>query len=210
MKDCEYYKSLLDKCWEARQYYKDEQNKLLYWIGTVFAAIAGATGILGAIRRTNTVFSFTIYHILIFHMLFLITWLYYLYKKLNSDIYHHIGLAINEYIKKQSEMDDIFPSFFDIKGHYLGPDNKFLSGRHLSNFANLLILILYLSLVTAPIWKGSIDPSGVSITWPPVISLIIFVGLAVIGQGLYLKARKRLLEDIDNAKKSLLSKIVSK
>lgn len=205
-KEYDYFCNYVFECWKNRQYYKDEQNKLLYWVGSIFTAIAAASGVLGAIKTPGTVYSFTFYHTLIFHMVFLICWFYFLYKQLNADMYDKIGKLGEEVIEKRFSIKPPgkIPSFFKLKDVYLSKDSKFCYGRKLVHFANIFIALLYIIVVLSPIWKVTFGCGSVTIDYTSIVSIVIYIGILGGGQYIYKVAKKRIFQQIDQQWESLL------
>ena len=207
IKNYDYFCNYVFECWKNRQYYKDEQNKLLYWIGSIFTAIAAASGILGAIRPSGTVYSFTFYHTLIFHVVFLICWFYFLYKQLNADMYDKIGKLCEEVIEKKFNIKPPgeIPSFFKIKEEYLNKDGRFVYGRNLVHFANIFIMILYIVVVSAPLWKIRFAGDAVTIDYISIISILIYMLILGVGQYIYSKSKTKIFRRIEKQWQGLLS-----
>ena len=194
----DYLCNYINECWKNRQYYKNEQNKLLYWTGSIFAAIIAGSGLLGAFLPKNTTVSFTYFHTYIFHAMFLIIWFYFLYKQLSADMYEKIGLEGEKAIERlYGKIIPEIPSFFEIKGHYLGRPNSICCGRHLTIIANYLIVILYIAVVTAPIWKGKLEGGTLVLDIKNIVSLLVLLTLLLGGQGIYKYSKKKVYESIE-------------
>lgn len=206
-KEYDYFCEYVFECWKNRQYYKDEQNKLLYWIGSLFTVIAAASGVLGAIKPSGTVYSFTFYHTLIFHVVFLICWFYFLYKQLNADMYDKIGKLGEEVIEKRFNIKPPgeMPSFFKLKEEYLSKDGRFVYGRNLVHFANIFIGILYIVVVTSPLWKITFADDSVTIDYLSIVSIVIYILILGTGQYIYTKSKKKIFRRIEEQWKSLLN-----
>ena len=191
-----YYQSYLDRCWESYRYYKDEQNKLLYWLGTVFVALIAATGVFGALRNPTQSFAFSFAHVLLFHLVFLIVWLFYLYKKLNSEMYQQLGERTEDYIK--SNFPELqgreVPLFFRSKKDYIGESNW--CGRGISRWANLLMVVLYVSVVVSPVFRVNITSWSFEIYWTSLAAVAIFLVLTGIGWILYKWEKKEVDKNI--------------
>jgi hypothetical protein len=191
----QYLLNYVNQCWENRQYYKDEQSKLLYWIGGTFTAVVVATGILGAIQKPDFVLAFQPIHAIVFHVLFLIAWYFLLYKQLNADMYEFLGLeaekALMEKIGGISAVP--LPILYEVKGHYLGKFSEVTRGRLLVVFANLLLLFLYLGVVTSPLWNVSTTENALVVSWETLGPIVFFTILAVAGVIIYQTAKKRMV-----------------
>lgn len=162
----QYLLNYINQCWENRQYYKDEQSKLLYWIGGTFTAVVAATGILGAIQKPDAVFMFLPIHAIIFHVMFLIAWYFLLYKQLNADMYEFLGTEAEKLLKEKiGPLPLSLPPLYGVKGHYLGKFSEVTRGRNLVVVANVLSLILYLGVVTSPLWRVSANDSEIVVSW---------------------------------------------
>jgi hypothetical protein len=185
-----YFQTYLSECWKARQYYKDEQNKLLYWGGTVFVSVVAATGIFGAFKTEGQQVSFGLTHVFVFHGVFVVAWLFYKYKQLSADTYEELGGAVEDFLRRRygpSSLTQI-PSFFRVKEIYVG--KKLTAGRGISAAANLLLILVYLVLVTVPIVRGSFVDGGFAINWAPLIALAVFAGVVALTEYWY-RCRKR-------------------
>ena len=201
----DYLCNYINACWENRQYYKNEQNKLLYWTGSIFAAIIAGSGLLGAFLPKNTDVAFTYFHTTVFHVMFLIIWFYFLYKQLSADMYEKIGLEGEKAIEKlYGKILPEVPSFFEIKGHYLGKQNNICCGRHLTIVANWLIIILYAVVVTAPIWKGKLASGTLTLDIKNIISIILLLIFIAIGQIIYQVSKKKIYTSIEQEWQSFI------
>lgn len=191
----QYYEEYLTRCWTARQYYKDETNKLLYWTGTVFVAGIGATGIFGANQGYS--FHFSLYHILIFHAVFAVVWFYFLYKQLNVDFYEALGERLENYLRSFYKMDELreLRCFFGLKSHYLG--NQGGHGRSLTKFANIGIVLIYLTVTGAPIFKGSVSWTQITMNWEFLVSSTIFAMVLLGALMIYKTKRKQVIETVN-------------
>jgi hypothetical protein len=190
----DYLSDYMDRCWAARQYYKDETNKLLYWVATLFVAVVGATGIFGA--NQNTHFDFSLKQMLIFHGVGSIVWCYYLYKQLNADMFERLGILIEEYVRLEKGFDDDchFQGFFSLKDHYLGKLSG--HGRSLTRYANMGILAIYLAVTGWPLFHGGLANGLLNVNWEFVVVFLAFPVVAFANWRLYLGEKKRVLEDI--------------
>ncbi len=190
-----YYEEYLTRCWTARQYYKDETNKLLYWTGALFIAGVGATGVFGANKGFN--FSFSLFHVLIFHAVFAVVWFYYLYKQLNVDFYQALGEKLENYLRSFYKMDEIreFHCFFGLKSHYVGSHAG--HGRSLTKYANIGIVIIYLTVTGAPILNGTVSLTQISVNWEFLASSLIFSALLLGAFLLYKSKRKHAIEALN-------------
>ncbi len=195
-----YLEGYLEKCWQARQYYKDEMNKLLYWAGTIFLCIVGATGVFGA--NQNTIFVYSWKHICVFHAVFLIGWFYYLYKRINADMFELMGSMIESYLRRSKGLnkDWEFESFFGLKGHYLG--KTFGHGRSLINVANTMLVALYIVMTAAPIWDGRMSQDQISISPVPLTMCSIFPLLLYVGWRRYRREKMKVFKKMRDDWKS--------
>ena len=190
-KDLLYFKFYLERCWAARQYYKDEENKLLYGVGGAFVAVVAATGLLGGIREKDAIFAFSIWHVVTFHLAFTVAWFFYLYKKLNTVLFGFLGQKVEHYVQQKYGVAPPggLPSFFEIKNHYLG--RELSSGRGLSNIANILGMLIYLITVTSTVCKGELSWTGVSINWASLVSGFAFLLFLGAGQAMFEYQKRR-------------------
>ena len=172
--DTKAFSTYLDKCWKARQFYKDEANKLLYWCGTAFFALAATTGIYGANANSDIKLEFGIQHYFLFNAVFFVCALYYFYKNLNSHLYGYIGEEIEKYIHPQNEDEtDSFPPFFEIKENFL--KSGFQGGRIFSRLAAWSIAGVYLLVMTYPVYsKIKFSENGINLNWGSIIMIGVF------------------------------------
>jgi uncharacterized protein YhhL (DUF1145 family) len=191
----DYLSDYMDRCWAARQYYKDECNKLLCWVATLFLAIVGATGIFGA--NQNTRFDFSLKHMLLFHAVGIVVWVYYLYKQLNADMFEKLGILIEEYVRLEKGFDDDghFQGFFSLKDHYLGKLSG--HGRSLTRYANMGILIIYLTVTGWPLFHGGLANGALKVNWEFLVVSLAFPMMAFASWRVYIKEKKRVLADIE-------------
>jgi hypothetical protein len=191
----QYYEEYLTRCWTARQYYKDETNKLLYWTGTIFIAMVGATGVFGA--NKGYALSFSLLHILLFHAVFAVVWCYFLYKQLNVDFYECLGEKLENWLRSYYKMDELreLRCFFGLKSHYLGSHAG--HGRSLTKFANIGIVLIYLIVTGVPIFKGSILGGQISVNWQFLVSSVIFAALLLSILKVYKVKRKQVIEAVE-------------
>lgn len=199
----EYYLKHLDRCWVASQHYKEELNKLLIWLGSLFVGILAVTGLFGASKQTGTSFSFTLFHVILFHWIFAISWFFYLHKKLRAEMFIHIGIHTEKYVREHIMSGEMvyINSFFDIKSYYSAP------GRRLkfttSKGAMLLILLLYICMVTYPIFSIKFSKTFIAVGNHMLICLIVFGLIILFGHILYKHEEKYVLESIRNEWKNI-------
>lgn len=206
-----YYQHYLDRCWNAREYYKNETNKLLYWVGTGFVVMLGATGILGA-RQLNgsDKLAFDLKHIIAFHAVFAIVWFYYLYKQLNADLFENLGKKLESLVRSQEnvDVDEKFIGFFSIKGHYLGSECG--HGRSLTRFANVFIVGLYICVTGAPMFRGGVSFEALKVNWDFIFSSLVFFVIFFGARKLYDKEKRRVFESLERDWKTFMDSITSK
>lgn len=194
----DHIREYIDLCWEHYKLYKEAQEKLLYWIASVFTLVISATGIFGAVNPEKQS-DFQLRHIILFHVIFLIVWLFYLYKKINADMYSQIGKEGEMYLKRccTNTLPDPLPRFFELKSRYLGESNELTAGRSFSNYSGALIIVTYVALSLMPIWKdtGLVD-GGFKIAWEPAIAFFVFIAAVFGAMRLYRKEKKSVQDRI--------------
>ncbi len=192
----DYYLKLLDRCWTASQHYKDDLNKLLIWQGSLLVGIITITGMFGAVQFQNTLIKFSLTHIILLHCIFAISWLFYLHKKLRAEMYIHIGIETEKYIKRYIiESDHELNTFFNIKSYYTYPNDRLKLTT--SKGATTLIILFYLTLVSVPIFSVTLDQTTMSINYETLINIAVFVSIIVIGLLLYKHEEKHVMKAID-------------
>ncbi len=194
----EYYMKHLDRCWIASQHYKEDLNKLLIWLGSLFVGIIAVTGLFGASKQTGVSFSFTFFHVILFHWIFAISWFFYLHKKLRAEMFIHMGIHTEKYIREHImnyEMARI-NTFFDIKSYYSEPGHrlKFTTSKG----AMLLILLLYICMITYPIFFLKLSKTSIAVGNHMLFCLIIFGLIILFGHILYKHEEKHVMKFIRN------------
>ena len=170
----------INKCWELRHHYKREEEKILYFAGTLFASIVFTVGVLD-ISKEIALGTLTIYHLLVFHSVFFILLLFYLYKQLNADVFHYLAIKGELFLDEKTRHHVIkgtqLPSFSEIKGKYINNKEKKLSGIRLMLAANYLIVAVYIVITIVPFFltQSSINQNGLQLSWTALLTTSAFV-----------------------------------
>ncbi|MCC6601047.1 MAG: hypothetical protein IT223_10290 [Crocinitomicaceae bacterium] len=177
------------KCWASRQYYRREEEKLLYFACTSLISIIAITGVLGLFKQLSQP-QFSIIHIVTFHALFLILFIFYLYKQLNADIYHIVAIEGEKFIQTHlRNYETKIPTFASLKGVYLNNKTN-LHGKSLLTLGNVLSVLLYCGMSIFPFTDSFYRiEGGTTLKDEAVISLITF--LLFIGSGLFYKRKQK-------------------
>jgi len=200
----EYYDHYLDRCCSASRHYKEDLNKLMLWLGSVFVGVVVVTGIFGALEDGGLVFS--LLHVLIFHAVFAVFWLFYLHKKLRAEMFLRIGMAVETAFARRlgRGKGEAIPSFFDLEEYY--PQESCIRKLSLSRLAGYLLVLLYLLMVICPVISGDFSVEGFSLNFAPLIGLLVFAAIIVGGQVLYRAEKKRVMRTIDERWQSEIEK----
>lgn len=196
----EYYKAYIAECTRAREYYKNEQNKLLYWMGTVFVVgVVTSSGIfnLGSASSESVTSRISIAHIAMLVGAFTVAWLYYKHKQMAADTFAYLGSKIERTLRQKYNIDDAtpLPAYFSIKDRYIG--KTMMGGRGLSKAAVLLMIVMVAIAIIYPISKVQVNWDGLSIDTGSVVVIVVLIGAIVISEFYYKKANKRMKQLMD-------------
>lgn len=185
--------------------YKKEQDKILYFAGTIFISIITLTGIFGAYQTTNIIYNFHWYHLLIFHTIFFILYLFYTYKMLCAEIYLMIGLETQTAIERLFKVKNSqIPSLSSFKNKFLGDSMRIRPlkrGMNPGKVANILILALYCFTSISPyVWLQVITEkeTGLMINssfWTALITILFIMIFIVVDRNIH-KRRKEIRKDV--------------
>ena len=191
----EYLKAYFEKCWAARQFYKDQENRLLYWSATMLltivfatvsaARIAGATG-QDVVRQLSWP------HIIFFHLLFLTMWLYHCYKRVSAELYERIAGAVEVRIVTLCQTGLPSP-FVSTKRRYLGAEGKWTGTRGLNRFATCLLCVLYFGVALWPVFYLDLSEEGIRVGYKFLVGCLGFAAAFGTAHILYNKARIKVL-----------------
>lgn len=183
--------------------YKREQDRILYFAGTIFISVIALTGIFGAIGQQNIVYNFRWYHLLIFHTIFFILYLFYTYKMLCAEVYLIIGLEVElaiQKILKLSNQQTIHLT--SLKNKFLGDSLRIKPlkrGLNPGKLANILVFSLYFFTSLGPYvilqadltQKNRVSYTLDSNIWTLVITSIFFTVFVIVDRRLH-KRRKEI------------------
>jgi hypothetical protein len=160
----DYLQSYIENTFKQFERWRDVEVKILFWIWTVFIVVIGATGFVG---NPQNPIQWTNYHVLFFHTVFLIVWLFILDSQLHGFMYKRMAFAaeiffdryylkmesldlginhsLTEHLKtlKKDEAKKI-PHFSVTQNRYIGSVSWIPGGRgHFQQAAAILIVLLY-------------------------------------------------------------------
>jgi hypothetical protein len=198
------------------QSYKKEQDKILYFAGTVFISVITITGIYGAIGQENIVYNFRWYHLLIFHTIFFILYLFYSYKMLCAQIYLIIGIEIESAIQKILKLSSHQTIHLtQLKHKFLGDSLRVKAlkkGLNPGKLANILIILLYSLTSLGPyiILQAFLSKENQttlkidSNIWTLLITIAFFIVFAIVDRRLNAR-RKRITHQVAAEMKNKLN-----
>ena len=126
--------------------------------------------------------------------MFLITWYFLLYKQLNADMYEFLGTEAEKLLtEKIGILPMSLPPLYGVKGHYLGKFSEVTRGRQLVVVANLLSIVLYLGVVTSPIWRVSANSNELVVSWATLLPIVFFTLAALLGIIIYRSAKAKMV-----------------
>src|SRR5262245_58424686 len=116
-----YLQHYSDQCWRARDHYKDKQDALLFWVGTVFIIALVAGCIVAAVTNTADL-NFGFWNVAAIHTAFIIVFFFYKQKQLSADIFELCARLAEEKLKKELRVNRLspVPDLSEIRGKYLG------------------------------------------------------------------------------------------
>jgi len=178
----------IDRCWDSYLHYKKDQDKIMFFGGTLFISIIAATGIVGAYVAKDTLIKFTFFHTILFHTIFFILFLFYLHKVMTASIFLQTAKKAEAYLFKKIGIDpqNKIIGFAELKSRYLGSSNKLIGKTNLATWANILCLILYISVSLIPHFINWNITNGLN--WPSILTFAIF--MAGYFRVIYLNKRK--------------------
>lgn len=204
----------INKCWSFRHHYRKEEEKILYFAGTLFTTIVATTGILDAYNKIN-LDTLTIYHLIVFHSLFFILLLFYLYKQLNTDIFNYMASQGERFLDLNIRQDIIentsLPAFSDIKVEYFDNKERKLNGIILMRVANYLIVFMYMFITIFPFFlQAKADANSFTLPYKAVITAFAFIMCLLLA--FYLKniQKKRAYKEINIDWEKEYEKFISK
>ena len=173
--DVEAFIEYIDRCWESYLHYKKDQDQIMFFGGTLFISIVVSTGVVGAYIAKDTLFKFTLLHTVLFHTVFFILFLFYLHKQMTAAIFMQTAKKAESYLFSIIKIapQNKFVGFAEIKSRYLGNSNKFMGRSNLAAWANLLCLILYISVSLVPYFINWNISNGLN--WPSILTFGLFV-----------------------------------
>lgn len=158
-------------------HYKRDQDRVLYFAGTIFILIISATGILGIYRPFNIELKYNVVHALFFHLMFTILYFYYIHKSIISEFYLLNAVEAEKYLLKNYKINNI-PSFSEQKNKVLGNTTKTPSLKKINTgyFANIGLLILYMLISLYPLMEDYIKNGAIElIFFIPLINILIII-----------------------------------
>lgn len=162
-----HYRDLAINMWESWHHFRKEMEKILFFGGTVFLTIISATGLFSAFTKNEIADTFHIYHIIIFHFIFLIIYLAHSYKKLICDTAFAIANRADEYYQKR------YKKPLDNKFIFISVKNKFTKdGRILLDTFNYLIIAVYILITAFPFIN--ITENDIVVKWNFIYVLVCF------------------------------------
>jgi hypothetical protein len=183
----EHYRDISINTWESWHHYREEMEKIIFFGGTVFLTIISATGLFSAFTKSEIASTFQIYHVIIFHFIFLIFILAFMYKKLICDTAFAIAMWSDEYYQKR------YKEPLDNKFVFISIKHKFTKdGRILLKAFNGSIFLVYIIITGFPFISS--NNGELHINWSFIFVLLgflVLLGIITYFSGKEIKKVKR-------------------
>jgi hypothetical protein len=208
----------LDETHSFYHMYKKSQDAIVYYGGTVFIGIVSVTGIFGAIQDKDLVTEFEWFHLLVFHTIFFIFYLFYNYKMMCAEVYLIMSLEIGNTIQRLMKISNSRNiNVVLLKQQFVGDTFRVKSlkkGLNPGRLANILILVLYMTTTMVPFFfvefqfenatlKTVLDSNILSL----VVTVAFFVVFAIVERNIK-RRRRNVRRDISTEIKKKLENLL--